>query len=218
MLLLSIQMLGCKYIDGDENVGSGVQREPGDIFDNSIKNLSGEIYFYQDKLYIDIGPTYAGRVLGEWQIDRVVLESNMYTGTSLDGDFEENIFDPEDFVGYTLRYSEESFSLGDVEYANPGYLVSETTVGEYNEGGGFRNPDLFTLIAEEGIEVEGAANIPNLSQAKLTRVDITFDHETNYSDYSFIPVGTQVVLLDYNTMLIGVWGKILLAHRIGGKW
>lgn len=139
----------------------------------------------------------------------------MYTGTSLDGDFEENIFDPEDFVGYTLRYSEESFSLGDVEYANPCYLVSEITVGEYNEGGGFRNPDLFTLIAEEEIEVEGAANTPNLSQAKLMRVDVTFDYETNYS---FKPVGTQVVLLDYNTMLIGVWGKILLAHRIGGKW
>lgn len=142
----------------------------------------------------------------------------MYTGTSLDGDFEENIFDPEDFVGYTLRYSEESFSLGDVEYANPCYLVSEITVGEYNEGGGFRNPDLFSLIAEEEIEVEGAANTLNLSQARLTRVDVTFDYETNYSDYSFIPVGTQVALLDYNTMLIGVWGKILLAHRIGGKW
>lgn len=58
----------------------------------------------------------------------------MYTGTSLDGDFENNIFDPEDYVGYILRYSEESFSLGDVEFANPSYLVSEITVAEYNEG------------------------------------------------------------------------------------
>ncbi|MDE6435134.1 MAG: hypothetical protein K2L07_12995 [Lachnospiraceae bacterium] len=151
---------------------------------------------------------------GEWQIDRAVLESTMYTGTSLDGDFENNIFDPEDYVGYILRYSEESFSLGDVEYVNPCYLVREITVGEYNEGGVFRNPDLLTLIAEEEIEVEGNAISPNMSQARLLWVDVTFDYEANYLDCSFIPVGTQVVLLDYDTMLVGVWGKILLAYRI----
>ena len=66
---------------------------------------------------------------GEWQIDRAVLESNMYTGTSMDGDFENTIFDPEDYVGYILRYSEESFSLGAVEYVNPSYLVTEITGG-----------------------------------------------------------------------------------------
>ncbi|MDE7222161.1 MAG: hypothetical protein K2O34_00085 [Acetatifactor sp.] len=151
---------------------------------------------------------------GEWQIDRAVLKSDMYTGTLLDGDFEDNLFDPEAFVGYTLRYSEESFSLGDVVYANPCYLVSEITIGEYNEGGGFRNPDLFTLIAEEGIAVEGYVIDSHLSQARLIQVDVTFDYETDYLDYSFIPVGTQAVLLNHDTMLIGVWGKILLAHRI----
>ena len=151
---------------------------------------------------------------GEWQIDRAVLQSNMYTGTSLDGDFENNIFDSEDYVGYILRYSEDSFSLGDVEYANPCYSVSEITVKEYNEGGGFRNPDLYTLIAEEEIDVEGNADTPDLYQARLIRVDVTFDYETDYLDYSFIPVGTQVVLLDHNTMLVGVWGKIMLAYRI----
>ena len=151
---------------------------------------------------------------GEWQIDRAVLQSNMYTGTSLDGDFENNIFDSEDYVGYILRYSEDSFSLGDVEYANPSYSVSQITVKEYNEGGGFRNPDLYTLIAEEEIDVEGNADTPDLYQARLIRVDVTFDYETDYLDYSFIPVGTQVVLLDHNTMLVGVWGKIMLAYRI----
>lgn len=133
-----------------------------------------------DKLIQDASIEDAKILNGEWQIDRAVLESNMYTGTSLDGDFENNIFDPEDYVGYTLRYSEESFSLGDVEYANPCYLVSEITVGEYNEGGDFRNPDLFTLIAEEEIEVERNANAPNLSQARLRRVDVAFDYETYY--------------------------------------
>lgn len=141
---------------------------------------------------------------GEWLIDRAALESNMYTGTSLDGDFENTLFDPEDYVGYTLRYSEESFSLGDVEYTAPCYSAREITVGEYNDGGVFRNPDLFTLIADEEIEVE----------SELMWVDVTFDYETNYLEYSFVPVGTQVVLLNNDTMLIGVWGKILLAYRV----
>lgn len=151
---------------------------------------------------------------GEWLIDRVALVSNMYTGTSLDGDYENNIFDPEDYVGYILRYSEESFSLEDVEFVNPNYLVSEITVGGYNEGGDFKNPDLFTLIAEEEIEIEGAANTLNLSQVKLMWIDVKFDYETSYQNYSFIPVGTQVVLLNSNTMMVGVWGKVLLAYRI----
>ncbi len=167
-----------------------------------------------DKLPQEVSIEAKKILYGEWQIDRAVLKSNMYTGTSLDGDFENNIFDPEDYVGYILRYSEESFSLGDVEFANPSYLVSEITVAEYNEGGDFRNPDLYTLIAEEEIEVGGAENTLNLSQVKLMRIDVKFDYETNYQDYPIIPVGTQAVLLNSNTMMIGVWGKVLLAYRI----
>ena len=167
----------------------------------------------------DIFPENAGMegadfLSGEWEIERAVLESDMYTGTSMDGDFENNIFDPEGYVGYTLKYSEESFSLGDVEYSNPCYMTSEITVEEYNQGGDFRNPDLYTLIAEEEMEVEKGENISDLSQALLAYIDVKFDYETKYLEYSFIPVGTQIVLLNRDTMLIGVWGKILLAHRI----
>ena len=60
----------------------------------------------------------------------------------------------------------------------------------------------------------GAENILNLSQVELMRIDVKFDYETNYQDYPFIPVGTQAVLLNSNTMMIGVWGKVLLAYRI----
>lgn len=168
----------------------------------------------EDKLPQDLSIEGEKKLYGEWQINRAVLKSNMYTGTSLDGDFENYIFDPEDYVGYILRYSEESFSLGDVEFANPSYLVSKITVAEYNEGGDFRNPDLYTIITEEEIEVGGDENTLNLSQVELMRIDMKFDYKTDYQDYPFIPVGTQVVLLNSNTMVIGVWGKVLLAYRI----
>ena len=53
----------------------------------------------EDKLPQDVSIEGKKMLYGEWQIDRAVLKSNMYTGTPLDGDFENNIFDPEDYVG-----------------------------------------------------------------------------------------------------------------------
>ena len=67
---------------------------------------------------------------------------------------------------------------------------------------------------EEEIEVGGAENTHNLSQVELMRIEVKFDYETDYQDYPFIPVGTQAVLLNSNTMMIGAWGKVLLAYGI----
>lgn len=104
---------------------------------------------------------------GTWYIDRVALISDMYTGTTLDGDFEENLFDPAEYIGYELQYSEEFFCLGDAEYCDPLYELQYQSVEEYDNGGKF----------------------------------------------DFIPVGTQCILLNKDTMLLGIWGKILLAYR-----
>lgn len=81
MLLLSIQMFGCTYSGGNETVESDVQLGSKemeeseerkvytlilqDIFNKQIKNLSNNIYFYKDKLYIDAGQTYDRHVFGE---------------------------------------------------------------------------------------------------------------------------------------------------------
>jgi hypothetical protein len=62
--------------------------------------------------------------------------------------------------------------------------------------------------------VGGAENTHNLSQVELMRIEVKFDYETDYQDYPFIPVGTQAVLLNSNTMMIGAWGKVLLAYGI----
>ncbi len=186
----------------------GCKNAPGSGYEGNLTIKMGDIFTE------NAGMEEVDFLYGEWEIERAVLESDMYTGTSMDGDFENNIFNPEDYVGYTIKYSEESFSLGDMEYSNPRYMTSEITVGEYNEGGVFRNPDLYTLMAEEEIEVEKGENISDLSQVLLAHIDVKFDYEAKYLEYSFIPVGTQIVLLNRDTMLIGVWGKILLAHRI----
>ena len=38
--------------------------------------------------------------------------------------------------------------------------------------------------------------------------------EVSYGDFGLIPVGTQCVIINENTMFIGLWGKNLLAHWI----
>lgn len=185
-----------------------VKNTPESVYEGNISAKTGEVSTENE------GMEAVDLLYGEWKIEWAVLESDMYTGTSMDGNFECDLFAPEDYVGYTLKYSEESFSLGDVEYSNPCYVTSEITVEEYNEGGFFRNPDLYTLIEEEEIEVEKWNNISDLSHAALMKIEVKFDYETDYFEYHFIPVGTQAVLLNHDTMLIGIWGKILLAHKM----
>ncbi len=40
---------------------------------------------------------------GVWRIDEVVLTSELYTGTTKDGELEENLYNPEDFIGMEVE-------------------------------------------------------------------------------------------------------------------
>lgn len=151
---------------------------------------------------------------GVWKIDEVVLTSDMYTGTTKDGDSEENLYNPEDYIGMEVEYSSNSFRLGSQIYDEPRYIFKDVSVEDFQNGGDFRLPDLYSLIEEKQIKVEKSNKYDNLSETLLLRFDITFADDVQYDTYSFIPVGTQCVLLNNNTMLIGVWGKILLAHKV----
>lgn len=92
ILLLSVQVQGCKLEGENEKNGTNKQydskkislqlEETGgqtyntflqDIFYNQIRNLSENIYFYEDKLYIDyFGEMYV-RLVFERQGDEIVL-------------------------------------------------------------------------------------------------------------------------------------------------
>lgn len=100
ILLLNTQMFGCTYSNEDEIVELDMRLDPRemeeskdwkiytsvlqDIFSKKIMNLSENIYFYQDKLYIDVVQTYDKHVseesqegdirlvLGKWE-DQIVL-------------------------------------------------------------------------------------------------------------------------------------------------
>lgn len=151
---------------------------------------------------------------GVWHIDEAVLQSDMYTGTTKDGDFEENLYDPTDYTGMEIEYAPEYFQLGSERYNNPKYVLTNRTVKDINDSGKFYDPDIYEFIMDEKIEIFDAEKFDYLAEVPLLQVEVEFDKEVSYGDFGFIPVGTQCVILNEGTMLIGLWGKILLAHRI----
>lgn len=149
---------------------------------------------------------------GTWRIKKVALTSEMYTGTTLDGVREEDLYDSEDYLGYELEYSSKIFRLGDAKYKNPNYVITNITIESFDNGGRFRLPDIYTFIAEEGIKINNGEKYT--SETPLIYFKIEFEEEISYKKYNFIPVGTQCVLLNHDIMLIGLWGKVLIAYRV----
>ncbi len=172
-------------------------------------------------LYIVGSMNMEGRqadIYGKWHIDRAVLKSEMYTGTVLDGDYEENLYNPEDYIGLELEYASDFFRIGDQVYKNPRYILSRITVYDWQRGSKFCLPDLYRYIEENGIEIKGYEDSETWEE--LRRFDIDFGEDVRYWDeknnkeYKFVPVGTHCVLLNDDTMLLGIWGKILEATRV----
>ena len=149
---------------------------------------------------------------GTWRIEKVALVSDMYTGTTLDGDFEENLYDSEDFLGYELEYTDRYFRIGDKKYNNPEYVIEYETVGAIDRGIKARPVDLDTFLAREEILVNNEEDYTG--ETLLLRFDVDFADEVSYGKYNFIPVGTQCILLNEDAMIVGIWGKTLLARRI----
>lgn len=153
-------------------------------------------------------------IYGTWYISKVALVSDMYTGTTQDGELEENIYDPEEYIGYELEYSAESFRLGNQAFEAPKYVISHPTVDEYNNAGRFQQPDIYQFIEDEKIEIYNINEYEWISEALIQQYEIQFEEQVNYMEYNFIPVGTQCVLLNKDVLLIGMWGKILVAYRV----
>lgn len=184
-----ICLVGCGSVEDNQN-------------DNLAETTITNNLFSQESLY------------GTWRIDRAVLWSEMYTGTTLDGDLEENLYDPEDFMGYELEYSEDLFRLGTEEYIEPIYSVEKETIDDVNSGGGFKTTNIYKLIREEEIKVCNEEMSEKLSKVEVPVFQVDFAYEATYEGYSFVPMGTQVVLLNEDTMLVGLWGEIMIAHKI----
>lgn len=145
---------------------------------------------------------------GIWTLERIVLKSKAYDGTSkeaLAG------IDEEDYIDLELEILPESFRLGENIYKKPVYHIEYKTCEEYNNGGNYILPDFYGFLNEEDIIIENADQYTETSLVPLKYLEVAFEEEY------FIPVGRQCVLLNSDTMLVGIWGKIILAHKVSIK-
>lgn len=150
-------------------------------------------------------------IYGVWYLERVVLRSNMYSD-----DIEKNgeiiPVDVGDYLGWEIEYAPDFFRIGDKIYDNPSYTFDEVSVDDIEIGGKFRLTDNFPGVIEflikENVELDSSDAYDYLGDVLLLHYDISFE------PYQHIPVGSRGIMLNHDMMLIGTWGKIILAHRV----
>lgn len=153
-------------------------------------------------------------LFGTWHMDEIAVISRMYTGTTLDGYREEDLYDSADYIGFELEYTPQMMRLGDEKYENPAYLIMYSTIDGIDRGGGRFVPDLYEYLIEKNIEVKRTADADLTRSTELIVFYVEFMEKVSYGKYPFIPVGAQCILLNDDTMIVEVWGKTLLAHRV----
>lgn len=151
---------------------------------------------------------------GTYRIEKVAVISDMYTGSTLDGVAREDVYDPEDFIGCEIAYNEQYFRLGEKEYDNPQYKISEVTIEELDEGGMFRPKTVADFLEEEDITLEGGEQYSSTAEVPLRQFTVNFQDEVTFGRYGFIPMGTRCTVLNSDVILVGTWGKIMVAYRV----
>ena len=146
------------------------------------------------------------KIYGTWSLDKIILSSKDYIGEKNWGDG--HIFNEKQYVGYEIEYTPEYFRLGEQKFSSPMYEVSDIKFYNFNDNGDFEQPDLYEFVKKEEIKIHKMDEYENMDDIPLDYFLVSFEEN------NFIPVGTQCVLLNENTMLVGVWGNVILAHRI----
>lgn len=146
------------------------------------------------------------KIYGTWSLDKIILSSKDYIGEKDWGDG--HIFNEKQYVGYEVEYTPEYFRLREQKFFSPMYSVSEFKFYDFNNNGNFKYPDLYEVVKKEGIKVNKMEEYEDMGDIPLAYFLVMFEEN------NFIPVGTQSVLLNENTMLVGVWGDVILAHRV----
>jgi hypothetical protein len=148
-------------------------------------------------------------IFGTWSLEKIALISEILM---FPPDNEEDSSDLQDdaesYIGLELELNKSYFRLADKEILSPNYSLEYMTLKEFNEGGNFKLPDAYTFLLDEEINIEGSEKYESLSDVPLKVYEVSFDED------NLVPVKKQFVVLNQDTMFIGVWGKIILAKRI----
>ena len=141
---------------------------------------------------------------GKWSLDRIVLTTIDYDGQKRQGSY----YYERDYLGYEVEYNSQFFRLGDEIFYNPTYRQHDFEIYYYNGQGDFQSPDFYEFVLEEGIEIDRADEFERLEDVPLAYFVVLLEQEVTFL------VGKQCALLNKDTMLVGVRGQIILAHRV----
>lgn len=217
LVSISLLLIGCRAnIDGNNDLINNDQLENDGGNDSYVENenittITTKSYDEMlsktgdEKDKVDSEEETDIEIFGTWNLEKVVLKSDAYDGTdkeALGG------IDEEDYVGLELEFTDKYLRLGKDEYLNPEYILENMKVPEYNDGGKFRLPSFYEFIENENINIVNSEKYESWSELPLKF------YQVKLKDDYFIPVGTQVILLNNDTILVGIWGKIILAHRV----
>lgn len=153
-----------------------------------------------DKI-ISEGSEYAKNLWGIWEICELETTSVMYNDSNSGG-----LDGPDNYMGCTVEYREDSITFDGKVYINPKYEISEMTIEEYNHfDGWFLNSKFLSTCDEKDIQIEGdkvAVVFVWLSDMDVSECDVN------------IPQVWDITVLNDDYILVGNWEKKNLAHKI----
>jgi hypothetical protein len=153
---------------------------------------------------------------GTWRFECIVLESYDYEELRHGiKNFGGRRYYEEDYLGYEVEYSSNYYRFGDRVVINPEYILYDFLLYDYIVNGSFHFSDFHAFIEKYGISIDRAGEYESIDDIPLTyfvvRID---DYAEYYTDEGFAPLGMGCILLNKDTMLVGAWGKIILALRV----
>ena len=144
--------------------------------------------------------TKSAVLYGVWSLDKVVMKSGLVE-TGL-----------EKYLGLKIMYSPQYINFGLEKYYNPQYKYITELVPEFNGKYDYRAPNFYYFIKEEGIQIDGINNYDEdkfWAGLPIQCFEVeSIDHEKS------IPVGMNGMILNEDTLLLGIWGEGILAHRV----
>lgn len=173
--------------------------------EHSHKNYDVSVYNEMLKDTVNIDSLY-----GVWLIDSVLLCSESFMSDAQRNDLSEC----EKFIGCELEYNSDGIRLEKNDYSNPIYAQSFINFQTYNIDSGFQMPGLYGVVENGDVELFEEVDMHKLSGIDLPSFRISVEENITFADGDYLPIGTSVVMLNDNAILVDYMGNYMIAYRV----
>ena len=221
-MLLFFICVGCTYKSDDSYQPTVDNSAPAEFEPNIVLEQNPEKENTKNYMFF-----------GTWILSEVVLKTAGYSD-DITKNQEVIPFEVEDYIGQEIEFTPLYVRIDDEKCLDPQYTIKVITSDEYQALGAFHRTTENDLFA-------GKPYFPSATQFflqfKENEIDESFEYITinyDYFDYRhmsldeilieidkdpnlehyFNPLGRGFLLLDDDIMLVGTWGKIILAYKV----